>query len=183
MSSTIPGAMFGNPKWLPTLYGNTGTGLVTQAGTAGRVFLTPFWLARAVIVSRIGCQVTTVGGVGTFLRLGLYRDVEGTPATGALIVDSGNIAADVLGIRTFTFTNPVFLEAGIVWGALETQDAIVVFNRYSGQPGFAEVGSERLSGGRYDRGGGFGALTDPCPAVTSDAATNFLTRLRIDTIA
>ncbi len=183
MSSTIPGAMFGNPRWLPTLYGNTGTGLVTQVGAAARVFLTPFWLARSVLASRMACQVTTIGGVGTFLRLGLYKDVEGTPAAGALIVDSGNIAADVLGIRTSTFTTPIFIEAGIVWAALETQDAIVVFNRYSGQPGFAEVGSERLSGGRYDRGGGFGALTDPCPAVTSDTATNFLTRLRIDTIA
>ncbi len=175
--------MFGNPRWLPSLYGNTGTGLVTQVGTAARVFMTPFWLARSVVVSRMSCQVTTVGGAGTFLRLGLYLDNGSTPAGGALIVDSGNIAADVLGIRTFTLTTPVFIEAGIIWAALETQDGIVVFNRYSGQPGFAEVGSERLSGGRYDRGGGFGALTDPCPAVTSDAATNFLARLRIDTIA
>ncbi len=175
--------MFGNPRWLPTLYGMTGTGLVTQLGTAGRVFLTPIWLPRAVIVSRNTCQVTTAGGVGTFLRLGLYRDIEGTPAGGALVVDSGNIAADSLGVRVFTFTNPVFLEAGMIWGALETQDAIVAFNRHSGQPGLTDVGSERLAGGRYDRGGGFGALTDPCPAVTSDTATNFLTRLRIDTIA
>lgn len=182
--STIPGAFLPNPKWWPNYLALHGMSFATQAGTAGRVFLTRLWLPRSMVISRITCTTTTSGGAGTFLRLGLYKDNGETPNGAVLLEDSGDIAADgAAGIRTFTLAKPRYLEAGTFWIALETQDAIVVFRRYSAITEFLEVGSETVGGCRYDRGGGYGALTDPCPAVVADIATNFTSRVRVDTIA
>ena len=155
---------------LVNLFGFTS---LTQAGTAGRVFITLCTFLQKATISAITGEVTTSGGVGTFLRLGIYEDQGGrTPVDGDLLFDSGNIAADATGVKTATLTTPLVVEKyRSIFLALETEDAVVVFRRVSLPvvlPNATEVGW----GCRYDRGGGFGAFTNPCPAVTQDNNIN-----------
>ena len=67
----------------------------------------------------------TTGSAGTNCPLGLYRDVSGTPAGGALITESANISAASAVNKRFVFSSNMRLEAGYVWCAFETQDGTV----------------------------------------------------------
>ncbi len=176
------GTLFANPKWWPTHYGLQGNGVTGQVGTAFQVNVTAFYLPRSVVASRLTLDITTVGGAGTKCRLGLYADNGVTPQGATLLFDSGDLAADSLGVQVASFPSPIPIPAGFVWAALETADAIVNFRRYVGTPEFFDVGSEVLQGASYNRGS-YGALTNPCPAVTIGVNSNFTTRLRIDSIA
>lgn len=183
MSAKVPGHLIGNPVWWPGLHGFYGLSSGTQAGTAGRVFLTPLWIPRSAIISRISINVSTAGGASTSLRLGLYNDNGGTPDGGALLEDSGNIAATSTGVKTFTLGSQRYLEAGLYWLAYETEDGIIVVNRHNGTAFFTEIGDEKMQGCHYDRGGGFGALTDPCPSVTANNSANIAFRIRLERMA
>jgi hypothetical protein len=64
------------------------------------------------------------------------------------------------------------------WTVLETEDNTVAFRRLSNT--VIVPSDEPLYGNYYTRADGFGALTNPCPVVTADDTTNFITRMTID---
>lgn len=179
--SEIPYSAVGkiaNPRWVFPQRAGQGYGVSAQVGTANRVWLCPIYLPKAAVLSNLSTEIAIAGGVGTSLRLGLYADNGGTPVGAAVLVQSGNIAADSAVVKSFTFT-PITVPAGYVWAALETADATIQFRRFSTIALWNEVGSEMTKGCFYDRGS-FGDLTSPCPAVTSSLAASFAAALRVD---
>jgi hypothetical protein len=96
--------------------------------------------------------------------VGIYRDNGDTPVGGAVVVQSASIAKSGTN-RTQEFTvATTSLQPGLYWIALVSDENTTKFDRYGV--------SEFFTGGTffaayYDRGGGYGALTDPCPAITA----------------
>lgn len=167
------------PTWWASFWNRNLGGSINRAGVANRVFLTPVELPHSAVASRVSLQITVAGGGGTNMRIGLYADNGRTPAGGALLADSGNMDATITGARSYTFPTALNLDKGFVWIALETADTTVNFSGNTIAEAFADVGSEMLLGCRYDLGG-FGALTDPCPAVTYVNIAKINAYLRID---
>lgn len=165
------------PDWLPCLNALLAAESAAQLGTANRVFLTPLAVPRPAIVDKVSMRVTTAGGGATNLRLGIYSDNGNKPDNAKLLAGSANIAADAVGVKTFTLSAPIRVPAGILWIALETADAIVQFKRAANLT-YSDITGEKLAGCRYDLGG-FGAFTDPCPATTADEAAAFIAALHI----
>ena len=131
-------------------------------GVANQVQLCPVYFQQAANVQAMTVALTT-GSAGTNCRLGLYRDVSGTPADSSLITESANISAASAVSKRFVFSRNLRLEAGYVWCAFETQDSTVA---YRGTANNSLATASPTLGCVYDNGS-FGNLTDPCPAVTN----------------
>lgn len=61
----------------------------TRVATASQVFYCPFPVYEAFSINSIGIGVSSAGGSGSVVRLGLYADSSGVP--GSLITDYGTI--------------------------------------------------------------------------------------------
>jgi len=89
-----------------TCYGASGA-LTTGALTANQHLAVPFFVQGSLSADRIGLNVTTAGAAGKLLRLGIY-DANAAGLPGALLVDSGAIAADTaapfIAIATIAYT-------------------------------------------------------------------------------
>lgn len=155
-------------------------GSAAQAGTAARVNLTAMYTPQPFQPSRMSFIVTTQSA-GTNARLGIYQ-YDGTeldPSSNAtLLYDSGNISVATTGLKDHSISGTVTIQKGMFWTALETEDNTVAFRRLSNT--VIVPSDEPLYGSYYTRAGGFGALTNPCPVVTADDTTNFITRMTID---
>lgn len=130
--------------------------------TIGRVVLSRIELTEGQTVS--GINIWNGSTVDGNITVGIYAEIAGTPAGGALIVESASIAQS--GINDFQ-TFPIattYLPAGAYYIACELSSATGVI---AASPTFRLFVNQ---GYRYARSGGYGALTDPCPAVTSDTA-------------
>jgi hypothetical protein len=173
-----------NPRWWPTYWGMMIGGATSRTGNVARVYLSPIWIPRAMTVSRLSLNIITAGGSGTFFRFGLYEDRGATPVGGNVLEDSGDLDATVTGVKTLTFATPRKLARGWVWGFIETADAVIAFtaSTVTNATLFSDVSSERLIGCYYDRGGGYGAPTNPCPAVTQSATGRAAMFLRVDSV-
>lgn len=132
---------------------------VSQAfGTAGRVYMVPLEVAWPVIVDRI---LYRVGGTsGGNIRVGIYREgsTADSPAGGELVVESASLAQDTANyIQQATIADTV-LTPGLYYVGIQGDDTSGTFHRsYDSAAGVAYY---------YDRSSGYGAFTDPCPAVT-----------------
>ena len=173
---------FGEPLWWGTWWMIVSgfPGFSTQAGVINRVWLTPLWFPRPVTISRLSIHITGSGAGSTNLRIGLYADNGGTPDGGALLEESADIAADVVGVKVFTLSTPRELGRGVsAWLALITEDAVVDFTRCTSNDILTEVGSEQIRSCSYSAAA-FPALDDPCPTVTNRDEARILGHTRVD---
>lgn len=67
-------------------------GITTTAQVLNRLTFTPFRVLEPQRIDRIGISITTAGGVGSVVRLGVYRSTSGAyPVPGDLLLDAGTI--------------------------------------------------------------------------------------------
>ena len=132
----------------------------TSSYIAGRVSMIRIELDKAQSVSAINVHnYTTIAGNVT---VGIYAEgATNTPVGGTVLVQSASIAhAGANTLQSFPIT-ATFLPAGAYYVALEVSDATATIGT---------ITATNFSVGQsfyYDRGGGYGALTDPCPASTA----------------
>lgn len=131
-------------------------------GAAGRVYLLLFDVERTTTVDGITIQnVATVAGNVT---VGIYGPIptEETCAGAALKANSADTALSGTNAPQFVpFTAPVKLAKGRYYMAIEYSDVTHTFLR--------GTNTSLITGWTqyYDRASGYGALTDPCPAITN----------------
>jgi hypothetical protein len=116
-------------------------------------------------INKIGIQWGSVSAGNA--RVGIYRDNGGTPVGGAVVVQSASIAKSAAFLGQEFAIATTKLTKGLYWIAVESDEATSKFYRcgtaFFDPPAFNATGY-------YDRGGGYGVLTDPCPAVTASNA-------------
>jgi hypothetical protein len=148
--------------------------VVTQfapSGAAGRVFLTEFEVENEVTVD--GISVVNGDSVAGNITVGIYGPIitEETPLSSPVAAESASTALSGTNIDQFiSFTSPARLVTGRYYAATEWSDTTARTLRGTNQALISGAGFF------YDRGGGYGALTNPCPAVT---ATNPLPNPRV----
>jgi len=132
--------------------------------TAGRVHLSQIQISSPVIAT--GITFTNVATIAGNVYVGIYAEgALNTPAGGALLATSISTAhAGANASQSIDFTAPINLSAGVYYLAIEFSDATATIVR-GGNTSFFPGALHS-----YDRGGGYGALTNPCPAV----GTNYL---------
>ena len=96
----------------------------------------------AVTLDRIGIEVTTGGGAGAVVRLGIYSDTNGVPD--ALVLDAGTVDSTGTGIKTITISQA--LSAGVYWLATVSQVATSVVRTVNGGPGRIAIADNAFSG-------------------------------------
>lgn len=89
----------------------------------GTLRLVPFYLPQATSISRIGAEITTIGQAGSLLRLGLYSDSLGLPAS--LLLDAGTIAGDSATVQEIVLGSPLALAAGWYWTGGAVQNVTI----------------------------------------------------------
>ena len=150
---------------------NTNTLTATNHSTPS-VFLVPFPVHTTMVIDQIAVEVTTAGAVGSFLRFGIYNGDTTTVVPTTLVVDSGDIAATPIGVKTFTPGTAITLTPGLYFTAFTTSSATVVGVRSLTTTNFAQVIGLTAAGGTslgtYINGtrGAYGAL----PANASSLA-------------
>lgn len=87
---------------------------VTTVNTLGNgnLRLSPWVVERPITLTRLAAEVTTIGDVGSKIRLGVYSDT-GTLLPNALLVDAGQIAGDATGVQELTIS--LALAPGVYW--------------------------------------------------------------------
>jgi len=125
---------------------------------AGRIYLAPIDVPRPVTIDRIIYQV---GGVQAGnVRLGVYREgATADSSVGAdLVVESASVAQAAANYIQMVTVADTILTPGQYFPAIQGDNATGTFYKSYGYPGLAI--------GYYNRAGGYGAFTDPCPALT-----------------
>lgn len=103
--------------WFIANGGNRGTLLLVNTTE----YIAPLMIPKAVTVDQILCEITTLGGAGAVMRLGLRAmGTDGMPGT--LILDAGTVAADgTIGIKSITISQA--LSPGVVFVSATPQGA------------------------------------------------------------
>ena len=135
--------------------------VTNQAFTAGRVLLSEFEVASTMTVDQIVYIVgSTLSGSVT---VGIYGPIatEETASGAALAVESASTAQGSINTsQAITITDTV-LTKGRYYLALEGDNAAGTYQRIGNQTQVVGWGQY------YDRAGGYGALTNPCPTPTN----------------
>jgi hypothetical protein len=136
--------------------------VATTNPTEGRVYLLPYIVPFQHTVELIGY---VAGAVAGNCIVGIYADDGDTPAGGALIVESASVAIPAVAnhMKELAIADTQ-LAAALYWLAIEFDDDSSAFRDIP-----AQLVDGTLVAYYYDRAGGYGALTDPCPAVTEQA--------------
>lgn len=159
-------------RWLET-YHTDMVGTNDAPASAGRVYLKKFEVPFDLEVD----AVVTVNGdsVAGSMTVGIYGPVvtEETCLNAPLAVESASTAiSGTTAPQTITF-NTTRLRAGRYYVALEYSDTTSRYLRHAQQT--MTTGWTQF----YDRGGGYGALTNPCPAVTNAVTEIPASRIRV----
>ena len=89
------------------------SGVTTVVPTKDRSTFTAVFVPKGGAIDRVAIEVTTVGGAGSVVRIGLYADNNGAPST--LINDAGTVdTATATGFQTLT-VSWTGLNAGLYW--------------------------------------------------------------------
>lgn len=155
----------------------------TQTGVAGRVYLCPITVPTLMTFDTIGCEVSTKGEAATTVTLGIYPS-SGDAPDGTAPSLSTTMAADgaTAGFQEVTISD-LQLVQGEYFAALETADTTIVVRKAGASAGTATVTNTKfLSGCYYDRSGGYGALTNPCPATSMAASCRVLVFLSVKSV-
>lgn len=98
------------------------SGPITATGTIMQLqwqYFVPYIVEEPHTFTQLGLNVTTAGAAGATLRFGLYADNNNIP--GALIVDTGTVAADTTGFKSATIS--AMLAPGLYWKSVSSQIA------------------------------------------------------------
>jgi len=159
-------------RWLIPAHG--GIAATSQTFTVGRVYLLQFEVTAGCLLDGLSYVVgaasagNVIGGV-----IGPVTRTADTPAAGVVFAQSastGQGTANAAQMLTWTAT---YARPGIYYAALEGSDVTGTYMRLGNQVQAAGLGAT------YDRGGGFGALTDPTPAITETGSALLGLRVRI----
>lgn len=157
------------PRWLAPVQGGFSISTSSQAAsTAGRVYLALFDVAAPTTVD----QITLVNG-GTAagnIRVAIYGPVvtEETCEGARLVVESASVAQSGTSAGQSISLAPTLLQPGRYYIGIQFSDTTATFFRQGANTivtGFNQF---------YDRSGGFGAFTSPCPAVTNTSTAAVL---------
>lgn len=84
------------------------TGILTPGVDA----YAPFWVGTPIVVDQLAFEVGTAASAGVTSRVGIYAaDADWQPIGGPL-ADSGAIAVDSTGVKTYTPSSPIYLQRG-----------------------------------------------------------------------
>lgn len=159
-------------RWLTPLHG--GVASVSQTFTVGRVYLVQFEVTvpcsidgLAYIVGATSAGNVTGGVVSAVSRTG------DTPTAAPVVAQSASTAqGSANAVQVLTWT-AVPVAPGIYYAGIEGSDVTGTYMRFSNVPQAPGLGAT------YDRGGGYGALTNPTPTATDTGATLPGIRIRI----
>jgi len=159
----------GNRRWIKPYHWGINTTAAT--GVAGRCWLTEFELSEPQILD--GVQFFLFATVAGNVRVGIYGPLaagtEETPLGAPLAVESASTAIGSANTsQTVTFTATA-LPAGRYYAALQFSDATVTYGK-------SGISNAVLSwAAYYDRAGGFGAFTTPCPNFSNTNSVPIMT--------
>jgi len=91
--------------------------LTSLAFTTAEILATPFHMAGAHSIDRIGINLLSSPGAGD-VRIGIYSDMAGLPKN--LVIDAGTLSTTSTGFKEITID--VALEARWYWLAIQTDD-------------------------------------------------------------
>jgi len=136
----------------------------------------PFLVPRPITLDRIAIYVTTAGGAGAEMRLGIYNDgVNLYPA--GLLADYGTIDATTTGIKAIIINQA--LAKGMYWLACVCNDATVKIpmTYYHTSPlGYSDP---RYNAGNCYISYTYGALPNPFPSGATEGGYLYLISVRI----
>lgn len=100
-------------------YCNSAGASGTSTLVNNRASATRWDVVEAITITRLWCEVTTVGEAGSVFRLGVWAD-DGAGKPGALVVDGGTVAGDSTGVKEVTVSQA--LPVGTYWvgGAVQS---------------------------------------------------------------
>jgi len=162
-------------RFLKPIYNSSAISNLTVV--TARVYLVPIEVEARCTVDAIMIYLWQ-GTVAGNLRVGIYKDgtTPDLPDGGALVVESASVAKAGTWRKQLVTIADTVLEPGLYWLAFQSDEATSI------------VSSERAIFGvdpqhrYYDRGGGYGAFTNPCPATTSGNIMCPLMFLRVKSI-
>ena len=129
--------------------------------TAGRVYLSLFDIRCPILADQISLvNGTTAAGN---ITVGIYGPLitEDTCFNSPLAANSASTAqAGTSRVQNIPLTSNTLLGTGRYYVAIEFSSASATYLQQLAITTF-------LTSQRYDRSGGYGALTDPCPVITS----------------
>ena len=132
-------------------------------GTIGRVFLFPIEVPVDLTIDRItvAYRATVAGNV----RVGIYADAPAgdTPLAGVLQVESASVAKIGANRHHDIVVANTYLAKGLYWKAVQSDEVTTTFVEHA-QYGTVPITRQPYY---YDRVAGYGAFTDPCPAITA----------------
>jgi hypothetical protein len=155
---------------LPTVYFNEGISTITMVNK--RVYIVPIQIPYMVIIDRLAYTLDTVSAGN--VRMGLYRDNGDTPVGGALVVESGSVAKAGTGRKQEVTIPNTQLTPGLYWLAVLSDESTTIIYRCDGAYGTGGT----LLACYYDIGA-YGALTNPCPAITLSNVADFSGYVRV----
>jgi len=162
-------------KYIPSLY-RAQFDFVEALAEADSLKAMPFPVPRPITLDRIAIYVTTAGGAGAEMRLGIYNDgVNLYPA--GLLADYGTIDATTTGIKAIIINQA--LAKGMYWLACVCNDATVkipVALYHTSPLGYSDP---RYNAGNLSVSYNYGALPDPFPGGASESGYLYLISVRI----
>ncbi len=146
-------------RWIrPIHWAVSGT---SQAATAGTVYMVLFEVEEQCTVDAVSwANAGTVAGNAT---VGIYGPIatEETCNGAAVVAQSASTATTGVNTSQVIAITASLLRKGRYYAAVEFDDSSHTFMRVGNQA--MVVGLSQT----YARGGGYGALTDPCPSPTN----------------
>lgn len=171
------GARLEIPPFLPEIrwlipYINLSVNNTSVTATAGRVWLNEFEVIKPCIVDAVNIynQATVNGNVivGIYGPIVTEEEAQGSP----LVVESASTAlSGASNAQTISLTQTT-LAPGRYYVAVQYSSGTHTYGRQ------ADINVVTGWSQYYDRGGGYGALTNPCPATTKSTAAIPNARLR-----
>lgn len=154
------------PSWRAPYQGAWGVTTTNQTFTAGRVQMIEFVVEETDIYEGVSYPVGDVAAGS--VTVGIYGPVTTRESATnlAVLAESASTLQSTAGQPQYIpFQTPVKLEPGTYFLAFEGSDAAGTYRRHTNQT--QVVGLT----GFYDRSGGYGALTNPSPTVTTSSTS------------
>lgn len=153
----------------------------TATYTAGRVIIQAVEVPYTVIAD--GINFYNGGTAAGEVVVGIYQPLEATPETAVdAVVIAESVSTVLVGTntnQTVTFATPVTLQPGLYYIAIELSDATHTLFR----PAATTLPQKTDFQVYYDRAGGYGALTNPCPAVSKTTGMAIICAIRVSGMA
>lgn len=152
-------------RYLRPYHGGGAVAVTDATPVTGRVLLSQIDVPTDCFVDAIILSVGTVQSGN--LTAGIYGPIafnDETCAGAAVVVQSASTAVGSASSAQIISITETFIRKGRYYLALEFDNTTARYFRHGN--GEQVTGWGQL----YDRGGGYGALTDPCPAITPTAS-------------